>query len=110
MYPVTSSLGGGMACPSSKSQSPQLVVVALGSALIIACGAWAHQRGHSWFIPFLPALAIVAVVSAYAIGQATIKLGLRRRLVVLVTAGYTMVVTFATMWLSMFVLLNTYGL
>ena len=67
--------------PKLKIAITQLVVVALGSALIIACGAWAHQRGHSWFIPFLPALAIVAVVSAYAIGQATIKLGLRRRLV-----------------------------
>jgi hypothetical protein len=95
--------------PALKIAVGELVIVALGSALIVTSYAWAHHHGYRSYSILVLGLTFVAVASVWAVRRATTKLGLRRWLGLAVTACCAVLATFVTLELSLVVLLNAYG-
>ncbi len=92
--------------PTLKLVVAQLIIVVLGSTAIVAYYVWAHPGGYAFLAL---GLVIVAVASGRAARRATAKLGIRKWLGMTVTACCAGLAVFATLWVSMVVLLNTYG-
>jgi len=87
----------------------ELGIIILGSAFIVACCALAHQPGYGTSSIVFVGLALVAVASAWAVRRETGRRGFPRRRRTVLTVCCTGLAVFATLLVSMTVLVNTYG-